>query len=129
MGVRKTSPWVLAPTVKTQKDGGRIDDRGSGCLGQTVDHTGHFHKVAKEKGSQQRNRCRCQKAAQDDADNRKQEQFSARHRSFDVRHFYEAFFPGGQKAHDGRLNDGNQGHIGIGGDGNRPNQVGCQLGC
>ena len=34
---------------------------------------------------------------------------------------------GGKQAHDGRLNDGDKRHIRIGGDGNGPDQMRCQL--
>ena len=121
--VKKTSPWVLGAHGQAEKDGGRVDDGGSGGLGQSVDHAGLLHDVAEEKGPEQRNGGWGQKAAQEHADHGKEEQFLFGHVPA-LAHVYAPLVLGGQKAHDGGLNKGNQGHVGVGGDGDGSDEVG-----
>lgn len=104
---------------ETQKNSGGVYDGAAGGFCQAVNDTRLFHDITEEKRSQQGNRCRGEKAAQQQTNHGKNQQlffgWLAR-----FGHADQPFLPGGEQSHDWRLDDGNERHVRVGGNGDGP---------
>jgi len=92
-------------------------------LRQTVHHAALLHQVAQHQATHQR-RGRRQQQGDDDGDNQREKNLlGLRHRT-QLAHFDLTLLLGGQRTHDGRLDNRHEGHVGVSGHSDRTEQLG-----
>ena len=96
-------------------------------LGQTVDHAALTEQVAEHQAADQRSCARNEQSDERGDGNRENDLFLLGNRTQGV-HADHALLLRGQAAHDGRLDDRDERHVGISGNGDRAEQLGGQPG-
>ena len=92
-------------------------------LAQTIHHAALLHQVTQHKTADQRSGARQQQRDDYGDDDREEDLLGFRNRA-QLRHLDFTLFLGGQQTHDGRLDHRHEGHVGVGGHGDRAQQFG-----
>ena len=114
---------------QTQEQGGNVDDLILGGFVQTIDNTGLLHQVTQHQRRDQRSSIRRNNGDGDGDKHRENDDSAVGNFTRSIFHMDLAIFPGSQGLHDRRLNDRDQGHIGISGNRDRAEHMRSDLGC
>ena len=110
----------------TDKEGANVDDGVAGHLAETLGDTAFLQQVTKEEHTQQGQTARHDECAEEESDNGEGNLFELGDlaRRF---HTDGTLLGGGHESHDGRLDDGDESHVGVGRHSDGTHQVGSQL--
>ena len=110
---------------ETQEDDDNVHQFVLHRLRQTVHHAALLHQVAQHETADERSGRRQQQRDDHGDDQREEDLLGLRHRT-QLAHLDLTLLLGGQHAHDRRLDHRHEGHVGVGGHGDRAEQLGSQ---
>ena len=112
---------------QADQDRNDVHERTAGGFCETAGDAAFLQEVTEEEHAEQRKTGRDDECGDEEADDREDDLFLLADLAR-IRHADEAFLLGRQGQHDRTLDDRDQGHVGVGGDGDGAHQVRSQFG-